>query len=297
MLEGHAGRRSDSAALWPYLRLMRPPNLVTASADVLAGFAAGGLAAPQKLPWLLLATTVLYAGGVVLNDVFDARLDALERPERPIPSGHVTRRAAGVFGGVLLAGGVAAALIASLFSGAVAALIAACALLYNGWGKHRPVTGAVNMGVCRGLNLLLGLSAAPELFAHRWALALIPLAYVAAITVVSRGEVRGGARSSGLAALALVGAVTAVLLAMAPLQSWMLLPFLTLFAWRVLPPFWQAVRRPEPGVVQAAVRAGVLGLIPLDATIAAAYAGLVFGLAVLALLALAAALARLFAVA
>jgi 4-hydroxybenzoate polyprenyltransferase len=276
---------------------MRPPNLATASADVLAGFAAAGLAAPQKLPWLLLATTALYAGGVVLNDVFDARLDALERPERPIPSGRVTRRAAGVFGGVLLAAGVATAVIASPYSGAVAALIAACALLYDAWGKHRPVTGAVNMGSCRGLNLLLGLSAAPGLFAHRWALALIPLAYVAAITAVSQGEVHGGKRRSGLAALALVAAVTAVLLAMAPLQSWMVLPFLAVFAWRVLPPFWRAFRRPEPGVVRAAVRAGVLGLIPLDATIAAGYAGLVFGLAVLALLALAGALARLFAVA
>src|SRR5262249_1023347 len=165
------------------------------------------------------------------------------------------------------------------------------------WGKHRPVTGAVNMGACRGLNLLLGLSAAPGLFGHRWALALIPLAYVAAITAVSRGEVHGGGGSSGLTALALVAAVTPVLLALAPLQALMLVPFLALFAWRVLPPFWQAFRRPEPGVVRAAVRAGVLGLIPLDATIAAAYAGLVFGLAVLGLLALAAALARLFVVA
>src|SRR5262249_57822001 len=97
-------------------------------------------------PVLLLATAALYAGGVVLNDVFDAWLDALERPERPIPSGRVTRRAAGVFGGALLAVGVAAALIASLLSGAVAALIAACAVVYDGWGKHRPVTGAGHMG-------------------------------------------------------------------------------------------------------------------------------------------------------
>src|ERR1041385_8386665 len=89
------------SVFWPYLQLMRPPNLVTANADVLAGFAVAGLPRFDLLPWLLVATTCLYAGGVVLNDVFDARLDACERPERPIPSGRVAVRSAAVFGTVL----------------------------------------------------------------------------------------------------------------------------------------------------------------------------------------------------
>ena len=69
----------------PYLELMRPANVATALADVLAGYAVAGLGNPRALPWLLLSTACLYAGGVVLNDFFDRDVDRLERPERPIP--------------------------------------------------------------------------------------------------------------------------------------------------------------------------------------------------------------------
>ena len=72
-----------------YLELVRPANVATALADVLAGYAVAGLGNPG-LGWLLLSTACLYAGGVVLNDVFDRDLDRIERPERPIPSGRVS---------------------------------------------------------------------------------------------------------------------------------------------------------------------------------------------------------------
>jgi 4-hydroxybenzoate polyprenyltransferase len=89
-----------STAFWPYLQLVRPPNLVTA--DVTAGYAAAGMPAPLGL---VVATVGLYGGGVVLNDVFDARCDAVERPERPIPGGHASQRLAALQGSVLLGGG------------------------------------------------------------------------------------------------------------------------------------------------------------------------------------------------
>ena len=80
------------------LSLTRPANLVTAIADVLAGMAIAGYfrvydPAPAPVGWLALATVGLYGGGVVFNDVFDAELDAVERPERPI--GHGRRRTLG----------------------------------------------------------------------------------------------------------------------------------------------------------------------------------------------------------
>src|SRR4051794_10139688 len=72
-----------------YLALLRPANVVTALADVLAGAAVAGEPWSASLPWLLASTACLYAGGVVLNDVADRTIDAAERPERPIPSGAV----------------------------------------------------------------------------------------------------------------------------------------------------------------------------------------------------------------
>lgn len=287
-------------SVWPYLQLMRPPNLVTAMADVLAGYAAAGAPVSPALGALLVATTGLYGGGVVLNDVFDARLDARERPERPIPSGRVSVQCAAAWGTFLLAIGVGAASGASKLGGVLAVSIAACAVLYDAWGKHRPVWGPINMGACRGLNLLLGMSAAsPGMIGERWHLALLPVAYVAAITAISRGEVHGGSRGPGLLALGLLGAVIMALVALTQTPAFALLPmlpFLLWFAGRVAPRFWRAYRAPHPVYIRAAVKAGVLGLILLDATLAAGYAGTGYGAAVALLLFAAGWLARRFTV-
>ena len=147
--------------------------------------------------------------------------------------------------------------------------------------------------------MLLGVSAAPALLGQLWPLALIPIAYIAAITAVSRGEVHGGGRHTGWLAVGLIGAVLAALIALGLAggePAWAVLPFAALLAWRVLPPFVAAARAPRPALIGAAVRAGVLSLILLDAALATAFAGPLAGAAVLALWPLSLGLARLFAV-
>src|ERR1700752_1691194 len=114
-----------------YLELVRPANVATALADVLAGYAVAGLAHPRALGWLLLATACLYAGGVVLNDVFDRDVDRTERPERPNPSGRVSAGAATGLGLTLLGAGIASASLAGAAAALVAAAIAASVLLYD----------------------------------------------------------------------------------------------------------------------------------------------------------------------
>jgi 4-hydroxybenzoate polyprenyltransferase len=189
--------------------------------------------------------------------------------------------------------------MASRLSGALAVGIACCVIIYDAWGKHQPMIGPANMGLCRGLNLLLGVSAAPTLLGERWYLALLPVIYIAAITLVSRGEVSGGTSSTGLLALALLVGILLGFLALGFTSAFSVLaalPFGAFLTWRVLPAFWRAYREPQPGVIRVAVKAGVLSLIVFDATIAAGYAGVYFGIAVLCLLLVAAGLARAFAV-
>lgn len=302
----------NSHPVWAYLQLMRPANIVTSWADVLAGFAAAGIVLHQQgmadgaalatlvpLAWLLIATTGLYGGGVVFNDVFDAELDALERPERPIPSGRASRFGATLLGIMLLLVGIVAASVVSWLSAVLAALIAFSALFYDALGKHNPVFGPLNMGMCRGGNLLLGVSAMPAMVIDRWFLALIPIVYIAAITALSQGEVNGGKRSTGLAALLLIAIVIAAVLGLGLLKNYHILatlPFVALFAGRVLLPFIKAVREPNPDQIRTAVKAGVLSLIVLDATLAAGFAGWPYGLLVLSLLPISMALAQMFAV-
>lgn len=299
--------------LFAHLVLMRPANIITAVADILLGFAASGavqllraggsvaLGHPQlqALYWLVAATIGLYGGGVVLNDVFDADLDQVERPERPIPSGAASRLSASLLGAGLLLAGIAAAWQVSTTSGLLAAGVAALAVTYDALGKHHPVLGPLNMGACRGGNLLLGLSAVPGAAAGFWFLALIPVVYIAAITAISRGEVHGGDKRILLGSLGLYGLVIAGILGLFGLpqaHALYAVPFLGLFMYLIFPPLLRAISSLQPLDVRSAVKAGVMALILLDATVAAGFAGWWYGLLVLALFPLSRWLAGRFAV-
>jgi len=76
------------------LELVRLPNVFTAPSDVAMGMAVSGVALTSSHAALLLASACAYAGGMALNDACDAPLDAHERPERPIPSGRISRASA-----------------------------------------------------------------------------------------------------------------------------------------------------------------------------------------------------------
>jgi 4-hydroxybenzoate polyprenyltransferase len=210
----------------------------------------------------------------------------------------VPARRAAWLGGALLAAGTIAASRTTAAAAATAVAIAGLVLVYDAWARGRRLAGPLAMGGCRGLNLLLGMAAAPEIMAVRWPLAFLPFVYVAVVTTVSRGEVHGGRARTGAFAFAAIASIVAAVAALAAAAGEALwaLALAALLAWRVLPPFWRAARRPEPEVIRQAVRAGVLSLILLDASIAAAHAGGVYGLAVLALAPLAWGLSRLFAV-
>jgi 4-hydroxybenzoate polyprenyltransferase len=244
---------------------------------------------------------------VGFNDVFDAKLDAKERPERPIPSGRASLVGASLFGATLSAGGIIAALQVSLASALIAVYIAFLAVAYDAVGKHHTIFGPLTMGLCRGGNLLLGLSMTPSHLRDRYFIVVFPILYIAAVTLISRGEVHGGTKSSGILALGLILLVTGGLVALGMYRlespSWTVaqfqlaqaLPFLLLFCWRVIPPFFYAVHSPTPGHIRLAVKTGVLSLIVLNAALATAFAGWESGIVVLALLPCSTALSRLFA--
>ena len=280
------------------LELLRPANVATALADVLAGFAVAGLSDLRALPWLLLSTGCLYAGGVVLNDVFDRDLDRVERPDRPIPSGRVPVQVAATIGAVLLVVGVLSATRATTLAGIIAGTIAALALLYDAWGKRHSTVAPVNMGLCRAFNLLLGIAAVPAAVRTNWPIGLIPLFYIVGVTVLSRGEVHGGSRRAAtLALLSSTAALFALLLVAVRSADGMIAVLLAIVVfWRVLPPFWRAWHTPRPEIIRAAVKRGVLSLVLVDATIGGAHGGLVYAAVILAIGFLAGWLARMFAV-
>lgn len=150
-----------------WLKLLRLPTVFTSISNVLCGYLitadTRNLAAilPNADLWLLvLCSSCLYLSGMVLNDAFDAELDSVERPERPIPSGAVKKTAAFVLGFALLAIGILAAIpVAGNGSLFIAIGIACSVILYDSLLKNTKAA-AFGMATCRFLNLLLGCSSA-----------------------------------------------------------------------------------------------------------------------------------------
>ena len=301
-----------NSKIFAYLQLTRPANVVTAVADIWAGFAIAGawdamatnwIYGDQdfwwNLLWLSLSTIGLYGGGVAFNDIADAELDAIERPERPIPSGRVSKKGAIGMASLLLLGGIACAFQVNLWAGGLAVAVACCALLYDYWGKHQQVFGPINMGLCRSGNLLLGISVVPMLLERNWFLAFLPLVYVAAITIISRGEVHGKNRNALFLGAGMYTSIFVAIFILAFEKSpgyLQILPFLAFLGYRLFPPLFQAIQTQEPRYIGKSVKAAVLSLIVVNASLATAFSGWPIGLLILVLLPISLGLAKKFAV-
>ena len=126
------------------LILGRVSNLPTVWSNCLAGWWLGGGGNTWKLPFLFCGVTLLYIGGMYLNDAFDADFDQQHRRERPIPSGAVSLSVVWRLGfGFLLLGNAllfAVSASAGIF-GSLLALVGLLVLL-GGW-RDRAAVNAV----------------------------------------------------------------------------------------------------------------------------------------------------------
>jgi 4-hydroxybenzoate polyprenyltransferase len=283
-----------------WLQLVRLPNVFTAVADVAMGYLVtnGELEPRRDFASLVVTSCLLYLSGVVLNDAFDAPVDAVEQPGRPIPSGQVSRETAAVVGWSLLISGV---LVAWSLSwrvndwrpGAVASLLAICILLYDG-GLKRTRLGPMVMGECRLLNVLLGMSLMVVPWFKREVLIALGIGiYIMGVTMFARTDAHESSRRqllkgmivllAGMAILAGVPALTHGRPPIAVSQTgWYLLwsALGLIIARRCV----MAVFEPSPQRVQAAVRHCVHSIIVLDAAVCVGYASPYWGFAVLLLL-------------
>ena len=287
------------------MQLLRPANMVTSVADVLAGIAISGFLLEASFPFdfwavalLCLSTLGLYGGGIAFNDIFDADLDRVERPERPIPSGLISLKEAIALASSFLIFGIFAAFLVNSISGILAISIALAALLYNKWGKHQTVIGPINMGLCRGLNLLLGVSILPPAISDFWFIALVPVIYISSITMISRGEVHGSKRGSlyfaALLYMLVIGSILYFSFTKGMLSLTLL--FIVPFAWMIFKPLITAIMEPIGNNIGKAVKAGIISLIIMDASWAAASGELLAASLIVLLLPVSFWLSRLFAV-
>lgn len=283
-----AGRPSNRPRLGDLAELVRAPAALSVIGDSLAGLAAAraGRPTPFRARHVLLpvASACLYLGGMALNDYADRHVDAVERPERPVPSGRVTPRGALTVGAALTAGGLAAAGAAGGRRAlAVALPLAACGWTYDLVAKDRP-TGPLVMAACRGLDVLLG--ATPGRLRSALPAAAGLAAHTFGVTVLSRGEVHGTTPqvAGGVAAGTIAGAVAAAIAPSAGAAGaatgegttgrrtaarWTTVAAATAYVATCLPAQARAAAGPTAANARTATRAGIQAMVPLQATWAA----------------------------
>ena len=151
-----------ASTLQNYLRTLlvlgRASNLPTVWSNCLAGWLLGDGGPLSGLFLLWLAATCLYTGGIFLNDAFDVEFDRQHRPERPIPSGAISRSEVWGFGvGWLMLGMVLLAFFGTI-TGLLAFFLVVSILLYD--AVHKAVAfSPLLMALCRFFLFLTAASA------------------------------------------------------------------------------------------------------------------------------------------
>ena len=270
-----AHRGDWPARLRGYLALARISNSPTVVSNALAGAAlAGALWPDARVIGVAVAMVLFYTAGMVLNDLCDYAIDRRQRPERPLPSGVVSRAEAliavvalFVLGSALLWQTGPAAFGSGL------ALIAVI-VVYDLWHKTNPLSPLL-MAAARALVYITAGLAVAGLLPNQvilWAGLLF--AYVVGLTAIAKAEAGSGLAGSWPAALLALPAIVFVVEMPHP-AAWLLL---ALFAvWTIYAASF--VYRGESRSIGRAVGYLIAGISLLDA-LALAVAGSTIGVAV-----------------
>ncbi|MFK4105447.1 SCO3242 family prenyltransferase [Streptomyces sp. NPDC019531] len=264
-------------------QLVRAPAALSVPGDVIAGAAAATNGRPLNARVLgtIGSSVCLYWAGMALNDYADAAVDAVERPQRPVPSGRVPRRTALAVAGGLTAAGLGLAALANGRRGLLGALPLTGLICAYDLGLKSTAAGPATMAAARSADVLSGaLAAAPAGAALRRG--AVPAALVGVhtytLTVLSRHEISGAPARVPATTLA-VSTATALAAALPALRAASPTPvdFGTAvtatgtLAYLATYGIAQARAVPEPSGanLRRAVGAGILGLMPLQATLTA----------------------------
>lgn len=200
MTAGSAGPSRSALGIW--LDLARAGNFPSVWSNALAALV---LSAPWAGTWpplgllglVLVAGSLVYAGGTTLNDVADVVFDTRHRPERAIPRGWVSRSTAAWVGGGQMALGLGLLVVAGTALWAAAAL-GAVILLYD-WLHKRWAGSVVLMAGCRVM-LAVTIATLPNHVMRPafvgWLIALF--VYIVVLSVLARREYHPGAPSEKL---------------------------------------------------------------------------------------------------
>jgi len=143
-----------------FARLMRPVNRFMMGFAVIVGAA---LASPnglsvfwQNLAYGFVTGFMLTGASMAINDYYDREIDAINEPNRPVPSGLVQPSEAVAFASVLTAVGFVTAYLTNLFCLLLAAFSWLVFFAYTTVGKRSGLPGNFLVSLCVSIPFVYG---------------------------------------------------------------------------------------------------------------------------------------------
>ncbi len=141
-----------------FIEITRPHNCILAGiVGVLGSVVALGHIPEVKTALLIfMVVTLGCAGGNTINDYFDYEIDKINRPERPLPRGAMSRKTAFLYSVSLLTFGLILAYMINMWA-FILAIIAYITMLIYAWKlKPMPFVGNLTVAALTGATPLYG---------------------------------------------------------------------------------------------------------------------------------------------
>ncbi|MDP3066871.1 MAG: UbiA family prenyltransferase [Methanobacteriaceae archaeon] len=138
-----------------YLEILRPANaLMAVVAILLMAIISGNFTLAVLLAALVVF--IVTGAGNAINDYFDHRIDAINKPERPIPSGRISLKTALIYSISFFIIGIIIAFVISLTLGIIAFLSSFLMIWYAHSLKRMRIIGNLSISFLTGLCFVFG---------------------------------------------------------------------------------------------------------------------------------------------
>ncbi|MBL7958889.1 geranylgeranylglycerol-phosphate geranylgeranyltransferase [bacterium] len=162
--------------LYSYITILRPVNVII---SFLAVYLVLFISGSQQNPglWLLtlyaaLSASLICGGSNIINDLFDIEIDRINRPERALPQGLISKRGAWAYWAVVNIIGLYFSSLIGIACFLIALFSAALLFVYSWYLKRTSLMGNITVSFFTGLAFIYGGVAVGQ-----WKLAVVPAVF------------------------------------------------------------------------------------------------------------------------
>ena len=195
-----------------WLQLLRIGNSTVIGFAAFTGYFVGGGRELLTATILFVSAFLIGGYGNIINDVLDVEIDRVNKPWRPLPSGRVSIRTAGIAAWFLLGTGLFLAVLLGIPSFLTAISAGILLYCYSRWVKKKGFLGNLVISVLSFMVILYGGLSSPDPL-----LSLLPGIY-AFFIILGREVLKGledieGDRAHGVGTIAVVYGIRSALVA------------------------------------------------------------------------------------